>query len=976
MDAQNKAFQYRYVFLTVTPIIVACLILLLSFTFIHGQKTVSFDRKIGDIARMFFREPKAGYLEKTYLFERHSKQLLELGYFVSFALLDKNKTIINTKGLPVNESLLLKYKSQQSWIEQSRHYMLLPLSNDEPDSLQTAKINKENSTQKKSSVTGGAELKPANSYILVVIDKNHQALSHYQWFVVAFIVLLFCMIFALFHLRSIHKHLLNPLKNLQTSLTLMNSSKKYRAIKGDSATILSLLQEGINNIIKQLQEDRKGYKQKIDAATKEINENIESLEIKNIELDIARKKALEKNQVKSEFLANTSHEIRTPLNGIIGFTDLLKKTSLSQEQQEYLSTIEESAKNLLNSINDILDYSRLDNGTLRLEHKPFNIRNTIEQTLSLQAPRADEKNIKLIHIQDSNIPETLIGDSHRLQQVISHLVSNAIKFSSQGRIALHVQHIENNESRAHLKFIVQDDGIGLSAEEQQRLFKSFTQVDRGDNRNYSGSGLGLSIAEGLVKKMEGNIGVESKKGSGSSFWFTAIMGRDLNAGQNSAFSGTLKNVNVIVYDTDELGRLEISNKLNSWGANTHAVKLFSQIPQKAKDLVANARKFARYYPAAIIDAQTSFNSLDKLVLKKVITTLSKELMIPTVVICPPGRQSLVMPLLSSSNVAVLQRPLQSEKFYRSVYNQIGIFNNRSSLHPSFGTNVQQETPIKVLAVDDNPANLKLVTELLRDLNTDVSTALNGHNALDLVDKKSFDIILMDIQMPSMDGYETTRIIREKQKDNKRTPIVALTAHATGEDKLKILTSGMDDFLSKPVGIDDIHHVIDRWVLKESTNKPLDLTPPKKQPKEEKATPTKQSLNDKPDELLNSSINIPINNPVNIQKSIELAKDNSELAKDMLEMLLASLSAEKPLLVNHYEKNNLIELQEMIHKIHGGACYCGVPRLLAASSILDKNLKLKKTNNLNSEFIELKESIEQLLEWSEQYELDSLFGLSA
>ena len=960
MDIPHKSFQYRYAFLSSIPIIVACLILLSAFTFIHGQKTVSFDRKIGDIARTFFREPKSGYLEKTHIFERHAKQLLELGYFLSFALLDSNKNIINNQGLPISRNLLSNYPNRLSWIENSRHYMLLPLSNDDAD----------NSTSKSSTIQSTSiNNTDSNSYILVVIDKNHQALSHYQWFVVAFVLLLFCLAFVFIYLKSIRSNLLYPLLNLQGALEQINDSKKYRAIKENDTTILTPLNASINRLIKQLSDNQGQYNKKIEAATKEIHESFESLEIKNIELDMARKKALEKNQIKSEFLANTSHEIRTPLNGIIGFTDLLKKTPLSPEQQEYLSTIEDSSKNLLNSINDILDYSRLDSGTLRLEHKPFNIRNTIEQTLSLQAPRANEKNIKLLHIQESNIPEILIGDSHRLQQVISHLISNAIKFSSQGRVVLHVQNIDNTENRSHLKFIVQDDGIGLNAEEQQRLFKSFTQVHSGDNRNYSGAGLGLSIAEGLVKKMDGEIGVESKKGEGASFWFTAVMSRDPEARQSSAFSGTLKNVNVIVYDTDELGRLEISNKLNAWGANTHAVKLFSQIPQKAKELVANARKFARFYPAAIIDAQTSFNSLDKLVLKKVITTLSKELMIPTVVICPPGRQSLVMPLLASSNVAILQRPLQNEKLYRSVYNQIGIFNNRSSLHPSFGTDIKQEKPIKVLAVDDNPANLKLVKELLRDLNTEVSIALSGHGALDLVTQEHFDIILMDIQMPNMDGYETTQIIREIQKEDKRTPIVALTAHATGEDKIKILTSGMDDFLSKPVGIDDIHHVIDRWVIKEKHSVHSDLVPTKINTAENSTTKTPVDSN-------KMGLKEESTSPVNIGKSIELAKNNAELAKDMLEMLIDSLKNENSQLEQCYKEKNLVELQEMVHKIHGGACYCGVARLLAASSILDKNLKSKNTDNLNNEFSELKAATKQLLEWSEEHDLDSLFGLEA
>lgn len=947
------------------PIIIASFVLLFSLTYIHGQKTTAFDKQFGDIAQAFFREPRAGYLEKPHIFERHAKQLLKLGYFLSFSLLDENNSIVKSFGLPVDQKMINNRPNDNSWITQSRHYMVLPLGERFP-----SEDEEENETK---------------ASILVAVDKNHQAITHFQWFFIIISMLSMCLCFAYLYYHLIRKQIMTPLNDIQ--LAIDNSPDPYsiRNLDLNKKDILFDLLSSLKKLLSRQKKHQESLRNQVEVTTEELKESLDSLEIKNIELDIARKQALEKNQLKSEFLANTSHELRTPLNGIIGFTDLLTKTTLSDDQKEYLSTIHDSSKSLLNIINDILDYSRLDSGTLHLEYKPFVTNTAVEQALNLQSVRANEKNIKLIYIPDINLPETLIGDSHRLQQVLAQLLSNAIKFSQGGRVTLYVHIQEQQENRVRLKFTVQDEGIGLSEEEKQKLFDSFSQLDRGDDRSYSGTGLGLSIANGLIQKMGGELGVESIKGQGSSFWFTATMTREESTQNQSLLVGSLKSVHVLVYDTDKLGRIELNNKLNTWGATLHNTKLFSQIIEKAKEILANSRKFSRFYPAAIIDAQTSQNSLDRLALKNTVTALSRELMIPTVVVCPPGKQALIKPLLNDLNVAMVYRPLQSEKLYRSIYNQIGIFNNSTTLKPALNTNQTRGEAIKVLAVDDNLANLKLVNELLRDLNTKVTIVQSGEDAIEKTQETHFDLILMDIQMPNMDGYETTKRIRKLENGKVRVPIVALTAHATGDDKIKILLCGMDDFLSKPVGSQDINHVIDRWVVKADSHIDKNLTnymtgqfqaipdmienidhldAPSKEGRNQKELSKDKSKNKTQQKLA----------PVNISQSLKLAKNNASLACDMLIMLLDSFPNDLSLMKKYYTSKELSALQEVVHKIHGGACYCGVPRLLKIASKLDNNLKKKVINNLETEYKELVEAINELTEWSKEHEIQVLFGV--
>lgn len=972
-------------------------------------------------------------------FEEQAQELLKLNFYRSIVLLDKNFTIHASVGLPVSAQRIRQefYKNTSTNKPYYGSYIFTPFalhSNTKGHSRSSTHHSSVNHNSVKSKSTNhsptihsdqthvshnSSVFEPMSHdnisyYSLVVTDNAAALIMNYQWIIIILSLFSGSIAIAILYHYKIKHSIFGPRNQLNNRLQETIQQQKIHTIPTEKLGIFTPIVLGINQLLLIQKDMQNQLQQNIDSATKELRESLETLEVRNIELDIARKKALELTTLKSEFLANTSHEIKTPLSGILGFSELLKKTPLNLDQREYLTTIEDSARGLLTVINDIFDFSRMETGKLNLDHKTFDLIDTVEDSLLLQASYANEKGIKVHFIPDNSIPKNVLGDPIRLQQVISNLVVNALKFSDSGRVTVYIHRLHRDDNKVELKFVVQDDGIGLDISDSSQLFDSFSQVQTGSNRSHSGTGLGLTIARGLVQRMHGQIGVESTKGEGSSFWFTIVLGQSGEPNTPPKNAGTLTNVHVLLFDTEDIGRFELSSKLNLWGATSHAVDSFSHIIGQADALVKKSKTNSQFHPAAIIDAQTSTSIIDTPTLKLTIAHLSQKLGIPTIVIAPPGKYRLIEPLIADTKTVLLQRPLKSTKLYHAIFDQLGIFKTIPQLR--LNTHNIRENLIRILLVDDNRANLKLANELLKDFATKVDTASSGVEALSLQNKNSYDIILMDIQMPDMDGYTTTQKIRENENGGSRTPIIALTAHAVAEEKAKILLSGMDDFLSKPICNDDINHIFDRWVTRKknthkttatvytSTKIPASSTKitehlPYKPtlseqlgisehdtletpgisvqegtPEPYKTLENKQTDIRPPAHLHIQEVNPANMGPVNIQQSISLAKNKPDLAKEMLEMLLNDLPAEREAIIRNHKNKAYSQLQEVIHKIRGGSCYCGVPVLLATTSVTDSNLKEHEIHNLDNEINDIIRAIDQLIQWHDEHDLDAMFDI--
>jgi two-component system sensor histidine kinase BarA len=543
---------------------------------------------------------------------------------------------------------------------------------------------------------------------------------------------------------------------------------------------LKMLGSGINSMAEALENAHQELHHKVEQATLSLRRTLETIEVQNIELEISRRAAESANKVKSEFLADMSHEIRTPLNGVVGFIQLLQKTELNQKQQEYARTIQTSANNLLAILNDILDFSKMEAGKLRIERSVMDIRDCIEETLNLLAANANEKNITLIPLIYADIPRHIVSDPLRIKQIITNLVSNAIKFTEKGSVIIRVILEDKALSQATIRIQITDTGIGLSEEEQKILFQAFNQTKRGFTHKFGGTGLGLVICKKLVEQMGGSIGVESAPQKGATFWFTF---------QAELYKDTSTTI-------------------------TLPTPIFSGTPAK---------------------------------------------------------------------------PLQS---------------------------------ISVLAVDDNPENLKLIRILLEDMGIQVTTAPNGKTAINAIHQTVFDLILMDIRMPDMNGIEASKAIRDIEKTHHRkpTPIIALTAYALSSEKDALLKTGVNDYLTKPIGEKELNQVLQKWIQPQSRVIPV----------------------------------------VDWVLSKQLAGGRIELAQEFFEKLTLSLPKDKAQINAAYLRSDWRSLRDYVHKLHGACCYCGVLDLKECAKKLEATIASGLLDNIKPDVDALNLAIDAVL----------------
>lgn len=757
-------------------------------------------------------------------------------------------------------------------------------------------------------------------------------LHKYRLLLISGVLLLTLFVISLLLVHYLSRYLGQRLESSVEAVLRMSRGERPQVIPEAQIEELQELGSSINAMIQEIGQREDQLLQSIDEVREDASRSLETIEIKNIELNRARKDALQASRIKSEFLANMSHEIRTPLNGIIGFSNLLSRTHLDGRQKEYLGHILGASETMLGIINDILDFSKIEAGKLVLEEEPVNLRELLDSTLSMLAPQAHRQNLNLLGLVYDDVPLLVRSDPLRLRQLLSNLISNALKFTEQGEVVVRVMLDGDEEDdlssseNCSLRIAVSDTGIGLSEIQRQKLFQAFSQADTTQTRQFGGTGLGLAICKQLVQQMGGQIDLESEEGKGSTFWFTLPLNVVEPASDPQPW---LMGRTLGVLETHRLTNQTWCHQLRSWGAQ---VLVWQNPEEMLKDLDG------RDLTAVLVGLSSAeacsprwLDTLEQLREQGYACLLLLNTSEPEVHARLRHRVSdhlllkpLVVPRLKQALETLLEGPGQDSLKPAPLLERRG----------------QTREATKILAVDDTPSNLLLLVTLLQQLGFETLQASGGQEAVERVKKEPVSLVLMDIQMPGVDGVQATRSIRSLGHQYRSLPIIALTAHAVAEERAAWLQAGINDVLIKPLNEKLLTDLLYRWLGDRFVSK-------------EKGAVSE--ADEQSEEAWQSC-------PVDRELGIKLAAGRPELADELLALLLTSLEESKEAIQAALKSDKDEDLIDSVHRLHGATRYCGVPDLAQVTEALETQLKAGQEQLIATSLEQLFYEIDRLLDW--------------